>query len=45
MLQFDKKYALLQNNTTTQHAIDQFTSKNVSGQHKISKVFSSKCLW
>lgn len=34
---FTRTSTLLQNNTTTQHAIDQFTSKNVSGQQKISK--------
>lgn len=33
---FTRTSTLLQNNTTTQHAIDQFTSKNVSGQQKIS---------
>lgn len=41
---FTRTSTLLQYNTTTQHAIDQFTSKNVSGQQKISKLFLGKCL-
>lgn len=38
---FTRTSALLHYNTTTQHAIDQFTSNNVSGQKKFSNYFQA----